>query len=185
MMLTQQHDRLSRSIRTILSIASIAVLLAIPSPVYAQEQRPSFAVDVAKHVALDPTTYVPAILGYDATTRDWDSSQAFFRNGYVEHNPQFTISGLPNDQPLSYQAGRHQILSGMFTNLEISVANNVADQVFERLLTDRYPNHRKLIHALGWVERSAFASAFAYAISAKHYQQWQQNQQMALQLGIK
>lgn len=184
-MLAQQQRWLNRSIRRTTTAALAIVMLATPFTVSAQENRPSFAADVAKHVLLDPTTYVPAILAYDSTMRDWNSSQPFFRNGYVEHNPQFTASGLPNDTALSYDAGRKLILSDLFTNLEVSIANNVVDSVFERALIDKYPNHRKLVRTIGWIEKGAFASIVSYQLSASHYRQWQQNERMAAQLGIR
>jgi hypothetical protein len=184
-MLAQQQRWLNRSFRRIFTAALATLMLATPLTLSAQEPHSSFVADVAKHVVLDPTTYVPAILAYDSTMRDWNSSQPFFRNGFVEHNPQFTASGLPNDTPLGYDAGRKLIVSDLFANLELSVANNVVDSVFERALIDKYPNHRKLVRAVGWIEKSAFASLVSYQLSASHYRQWQQNERMALQLGIR
>src|SRR5919204_1341055 len=115
-------------------IVSIVFLLA-PSAARAQDQDRPFAFwDVTKRIVFDPTTYAPAIIGYDATMRDWNSSQPFFRNGFREHNPRFTVSGLSDDFALSYGAGRKRILSDAISNLELSVANNLVDQVFERAL---------------------------------------------------
>lgn len=184
-MLAQQQRWLNRSLRRTFTAVLAMTMLATPLTVSAQEPHSSFVADVAKHVVLDPTTYVPAILGYDSTMRDWNSSQPFFRNGFVEHNPQFTASGLPNDTALSYDAGRKLILSDFVTNLEVSIANNVVDSMFERALIDKYPNHRKLVRAIGWIEKGAFASLVSYRLSASHYQQWQQNERMATQLGIR
>ena len=184
-MLTQQQRWLNRWSRQLFSAALAATLLATPLTVSAQEQHSSFVADVAKHVLFDPTTYAPAILAYDSTMRDWDSSQPFFRNGFVEHNPQFTVSGLPNDQALSYQVGRQRILSDLVANLEVSVANNLATSIFEHAMITRYPEHRKLVRAISWIEKCAFASVVSYQLSASHYRQWQQNEQMAQQLGFK
>src|SRR5437870_2126724 len=80
-----------------------AGLLTILTPlgVSAQEQ-PSFLSDTFKRVILDPTTYAPSVIAYDATMRDWNSSQVFFRNGYFEHNERYTLTGRPNDAPMSY-----------------------------------------------------------------------------------
>ncbi len=81
----------------------VQVLLLTPWTAAAQDTgRSSFLVDVAKQVVLDPTTYAPSLIGYDATQRDWATSQPFFRNGYLERNPRFTVSGLPNDVAVSY-----------------------------------------------------------------------------------
>ena len=63
--------------------------------------------------------------------------------------------------------------------------NNVTDTVFEHVLAERYPSHRKLIRTLGWIEKSAFASYMSYKLAGAHYRQWQQNEQMARQLGIR
>jgi hypothetical protein len=147
------------------------------------DNRPSFLLDVTKRVVLDPTTYAPAIIAYDATMRDWKSSQPFFQNGFVEHNVRFTVSGRADDFPVDYGVGRRRILSDALANLEMSAVNNVTDSMFEHVLGERYPNHRKLIRALGWIEKSAFASYMSYRLSAAHYRQWQQNEQMASQLG--
>ncbi len=117
--------------------------------------------------------------------RDWNSSQPFFRNGYFERNERFTVSGLPNDRPVSYDVGRQRILSDAFVNLQLSLANNVADQLFERMLLDRLPTHRKLVRTLGWLERGAFASYLSYRQSAAHYRQAAANLAYAQQMGFK
>jgi hypothetical protein len=187
-MLTRQQLWHAITVRGICSIALGTTLLASPVTVSAQDQEhksSSFVGDVAKHVLLDPTTYAPAIIGYDATMKDWNSSQPFFQHGYVERNSYFTVSGLPNDRAVSYDVGKQMILRDLFTNLEISAVNNITDSIIERTLIERYPNHHKLVRAIGWIEKSVFASYFSYRLSATHYAQWQQNQQMAQQLGFK
>ena len=60
-----------------------------------------------------------------------------------------------------------------------------AEQVFDRVLIDRFPERRKLVRTLGWIERSAFASFMAYHLSAQHYQQAAANQAYAQQMGFK
>src|SRR5262249_33715572 len=72
---------------------------ATPLTVRAQEVKgPSWSFgSFVKDVTLDPTTYAPAIIAYDATVRDWNSSQPFFRNGFLEQNARFTVSGQAND----------------------------------------------------------------------------------------
>ena len=184
-MLTQQLLRRA-AIRWVPSIALGMALLASPSVASAQDaEHGSFAADVAKHVIFDPTTYIPAILGYDSTMRDWNSSQPFFQHGFVEHNAQFTVSGLPNDRAVSYNVGRQMIVRDLFTNLEISLVNNVTDSAFERALIEKHPEHRKLVRTLGWIEKNAFAAYLSYRLSAVHYRQWQQNLQLAQQLGYR
>jgi hypothetical protein len=168
----------------ILIVFAALIGMLIPLPVCAQEQ-PSPVGDTVKRVIFDPTTYAPAVIAYDATMRDWNTSQPFFHHGYVERNERFTLTGQPNDLPISYTAGRNRILSDAFLNLEMSVVNNVTDQVFERMLIARFPEHRKMVRALGWIERSAFASSMAYMLSAQHYRQAGLNQAYAQQLGIR
>jgi hypothetical protein len=189
-MRTQQQLRQGRFSRVIYAVVCVATLLL--SPVYASAQsqtdnaeQPSFLLDVVKRVAFDPTTYAPAILGYDATIRDWKSSQPFFQNGFLERNPRFTISGRASDLAVSYEEGNRRIFSDAMANLEMSLMNNVTNTVFEHVLAERYPNHRKLIRTLGWIEKSAFASYMSYRLSAAHYRQWQANEQMSRQLGFK
>jgi hypothetical protein len=162
------------------------MVVLLPNSAIAQEtDRGSAVGDVFKRVVLDPTTYAPAVIAYDATMRDWNTSQPFFRNGYFEHNERFTISGLPNDRPVTYEIGRRRILSDAFLNLQMSLANNVADQVFERMLVERFPTHHKLVRTIGWIERSAFASFMTYRLSAAHYRQASANQVLAAQMGFR
>jgi len=164
---------------------ALAIVL-MPTFASAQENNDGSPVgSIFKRVVLDPTTYAPAAIAYDATMRDWNTSQPFFRNGYFERNERFTLSGLPNDRPVSYDAGRRRILSDAFVTVEMSLINNVSSQVFERVLIDRYPNKRTLVRTLGWIERSAFASLMAYHLSAQHYRQATANQAQALQMGFK
>jgi hypothetical protein len=175
-----------RLVRISTAFALAVAFVLAPCAAHAQDpERPSPFWDVTKRVVFDPTTYAPAIIAYDATMRDWNSSQPFFANGYMEHNRRFTVSGRPDDFALNYNAGRKRILSDAFANLEISVANNVVDNVFERVLVTKYPNHRKLVRTLGWIERIGFASYTSYRLSAAHYRQWQQNEAYARQLGLK
>jgi hypothetical protein len=163
-----------------------ATMIVLPLHVSAQTtEQPSFLGDTFKRVILDPTTYAPAAIAYDATMRDWKTSQPFFTNGYFEHNERFTISGLPNDRPVSYGVGRQRILSDALVTLQMSLANNVADQIFERMLVDRFPTHRKLVRTIGWIERSAFAGYMSYYLSARHYHQAAVNQAYAQQMGLK
>ena len=69
--------------------------------------------------------------------------------------------------------------------LKVSAINNVSARLTERLLLSRYPQHRKMIGAVGWIERSAMASYWSYRISAGHLRQWQENDRRALELGYK
>ena len=141
------------------------------------------ASDVAKHVAIDPTTYAPAVAYFVSARLDWSSSQPFFRQGITEHNPDFTVSGRADDAPISYAAGNRRIVAAALGTAGLSVANNVTEGLFERALNRRDPDHRKLWHALGWIERIGFASYLGYQESVLHIQQWQVNRQLAAERG--
>ena len=171
--------------RQIVTALAIAMVL-MPAYASAQESDGGSAVgSIFKRVVFDPTTYAPAVIAYDGTMRDWNTSQPFFRNGYNERNERFTLSGLPNDRPVSYEVGRRKVLSDAFVSLEMSLINNVSSQVFERVLIDRFPERRKLVRTIGWIERTAFASFMAYHLSSQHYNQAAANQAYAQQMGFK
>jgi hypothetical protein len=182
-MLRQLQLRAGRSTAAVL-FAAFTILAAVPAFAQNREQS-SLLADTFKRVVFDPTTYAPAALAYDATMRDWNSSQVFFRNGYVEYNERFTISGRPKDIPIGYAAGRRLILTDALVTLQMSAVNNVADQLFERMLANRFPEHRKLVRTLGWIERLSFGSYLSYRLSAAHYRQAAQNETTAKQLGFK
>ena len=82
----------------------------------------------------DPTTYAPATLSYTSMKMDWDSSQTLFRNGWVEQNHRFTMSGRPNDKPVSYADGDRKIRRMALLHLQESIINNMAANIFERVL---------------------------------------------------
>jgi hypothetical protein len=154
--------------------------------VFAQDQeKPSLASDLAKQTLLDPTTYVPSLFTYTATMRDWNTSQPFFQNGYLEHNARFTLSGRPDDIAVGYNEGRHRILMDAIGVLQISLVNNVSSRVFDRVLTEKYPEHRTLFRTLGWIERIGFASYLSYRLSASHLRQAQLNEQRMPMLSVR
>jgi len=141
--------------------------------------------DVTKAVVFDPTTYAPATLSYTSMKMDWDSSQTLFRNGWVEQNHRFTVSGRANDLPISFTDGNRKIRHMALLHLQESVINNTATNLFERVLAERYPQHRTLFKVLSWVERIAFASYVSYAASANHFKQAERNRQLAIQFGYR
>lgn len=148
-------------------------------------ERPWSFWRTTKQVAFDPTTYAPAIIAYTSTKLDWDTSQVFFRNGYVEGNPRFTMNGQPNDLPMSYRRGNKLILSDSLEILGGSMANNFLERTFEQMMMERFPDHPKLMKTLGWIERTAFASYWSYRLSANHWRQWDANKRQAAELGLK
>jgi len=134
---------------------------------------------------LDPTTYAPAAIAYDATMRDWNTSQPFFKNGFIEHNSRFTISGRSNDLPVPYAEGKRRILADAATSFGVSALNNFTGRVFERVLSERYPEHRKVVKAVSWIERISFGAYMAYVLSKDHYRQAELNTTRAQQLGYR
>lgn len=147
-------------------------------------ERPWSFWRTTRQIVFDPTTYAPAVIAYESTKLDWDTSQVFFRNGYVEGNPRFTMDGTPNSAPLPYGRGDRKILVDSLQILGGSMANNFIERSFEQILLERYPDHPKLVKAMGWVERSVFASYWSYRLSATHFHQWQVNKSQAAALGL-
>lgn len=162
----------------------VTVLSLVPVSAWAQaEERRPFAWDVARAVLIDPTTYAPALLSYEAMRQDWKTSQLLFAHGWVEQNPRFTISGRANDVPVSYHEGTSRIRGTALTALRYSAVNNLGAQVAERLLVARYPHRKRLIRAFSWVERIAFASMLAHGNSADHFRQASRNRRTAREFG--
>jgi hypothetical protein len=162
----------------------LSMMILTPAIASAQADTDSNVFwDVTKAVLFDPTTYAPATLSYTSMKMDWDSSQTLFRNGWVEQNQRFTISGRPNDLPVSYNEGNRRIRQMALLHLQESLVNNAAANIFERVLADKYPQHRKLFKVLSWTERIAFASYVSYMASANHFRQNDRNRQLAIQFG--
>ena len=165
--------------------AMIVSLWCMTGVAFAQDTgRSSGVVDLAKAVLLDPTTYVPATTSYTSQRLDWKTSQVLFNAGWVEHNPRYTLSGRPDDKPVSFEAGNRRIRSDALAHLKESLVNNVTAQVFERVLEQRYPEHRKLVKTLSWVERISFSGYVGYLASVDHFRQAKRNQAMARQFGL-
>jgi hypothetical protein len=162
------------------------VLALMPLVASAQDQETSrpFAWDVARAVLIDPTTYAPAVISYDAIHWDWKTSQVLFAHGWVEASPRFTISGWPNDVPVTYAAGIRIIRGTALSILQYSVVNNLAVGISARVLASRYPSHGKLIRTLSWIERIGFASFVTYHNSADHVRQARTNRRIARERGF-
>ena len=175
---------LKRRSFTLIFVLLFLALFA-PSIARAQDEGHSNVVlDLTKAVLFDPTTYAPATLSYTSQRMDWKTSQTLFNAGWVEHNARFTVSGRPDDKPISFAAGNKQIRRDALAHLQESVVNNLSTQIFERVLAQKYPEHRKLFKVLGWVERISFSGYVSYMASVDHFQQVQRNQEMARQFGI-
>ncbi len=170
-------------------VAAVAVLTtASTMSLSAQAEQPEharFVPAIVKSVALDPTTYAPGLITYGAMRLDWNSSQVFFRNGYVEQNADYTITGASNSASVSHGAGNLRIAADSVAILQLSLAHNVTARIFERAMAGRYPTHGKLIRVIARVERIAAGSYLSYAMSAMHFRQWRKNEQVARELGLR
>ena len=172
--------------RAMKRLALITMMILTPAIAAAQSETDSNVFwDVTKAVVFDPTTYAPATLSYTSMKLDWQSSQTLFRNGWMEQNHRFTVSGRPNDVPISFAEGNKKIRTMALLHLQESIVNNAAANIFERVLAEKYPQHRKLFKVLSWVERIAFASYVSYAASANHFKQTERNRQLAIQYGYR
>jgi hypothetical protein len=166
------------------AIVLLAVLGLIPAAALAQEEdRRPFAWDVARGVLVDPTTYAPALISFEATRQDWKTSQVLFAHGWLEQNPGFTVSGRANDVPVGSDEGTRRIRRAALTVLQYSAVNNLGAGIAERLLVARYPRRKTLIRTLSWVERIAFAALLTYSNSADHLRQASANRRLAREYG--
>ena len=173
----------------VLPAAAVAIVLSTGSLVQAQDggvpEGPSLFGGTIKATITDPTTYAPAAVLYGSMMLDWNSSQPFFRNGFVEDNPRYTVSGLPHDLPLSYSAGKTQVLKDALALVPSMMVNNAASHFLERTLIRRHPQHRKTLHVLGVIQRVSLSAFISYRLSASHFGQWQTNQRLASELGYR
>ena len=171
--------------RSVLLILTCALFAAAVVPAAHGQETPAAAVwDVTRRVLIDPTTYAPAIIAHEAILRDWKTSQVLFAHGWVEANHRFTISGRPNDVPVSYDAGRRLIRRDALAILGYSALNNLGAGIGERLLVAKYPHRRKLVRALSWIERIGYASLITYRNTADHLRQAKVNRRLAREHGF-
>jgi hypothetical protein len=173
-----------RRIIRVLVAALIAFGSAVSSASAQDATRPAAASDIPSKVFRDPTTLAPMLISFELRQLDWKSSQVFFQHGWLEHNGDFTVNGLPDGNPIGYQAGRRKNVELALVELPIALVHNTAERSLEARLCDRYPSHRTLWRTLGWIERVSFASYRASRV-ATHYEQWQHNEQLARQLGYR
>jgi hypothetical protein len=171
------------------ALASFVTLGVASAPVGAQSpsnpEQPSLLGSTVKATLLDPTTYAPSAVLYHSMFLDWKSSQPFFAHGFVEANPRYTTTGLAHSVPLSYSAGKRQILKDSLVVLPGMIANNALSHLMERRLIESHPEHRKLLRVLGVVQRVSLSALISYRLSSGHFQQWQKNQQLAKQFGYR
>lgn len=161
------------------TLSALLVLVAA-STVSAQDFK---TTGILKSVALDPTTYAPALIYRAAMKADWKSSQPLFTHGYVELNKHFTVSGHARTAPLSYADGNAKINRMAMRLVLDSAVHNTASQTLERILLRAHPEHKKLIKVLGVVERAAVASYLTYSYSGRHFRQARANAQLLAAAG--
>ena len=170
--------------RAVLVLIAATVLGFAPASALAQGEQPRpLAWDVTRAALIDPTTYAPALISFEAIRQDWKSSQILFEYGWLEQNPKFTRSGKPNDVPLSYDEGTRRIRLAALTMLGQSTLNNVSAGLAERMLVARYPHRKRLIRTLSWAERIAFAGFLTYRNAADHLRQASTNRRLAREHG--
>ncbi len=172
-----------RAVRVFIAAMLLGLLPSLAMAQAEAEKPRAFAWDVARAALIDPTTYAPALISHEAIRQDWKTSQVLFANGWLEENPRFTASGRPNDVPVGYDEGASRIRRTALTIFQYSVVNNVSAGVVERLLVARYPHRKRLIRALSWAERIAFASLLTYNNSADHIRQASTNRRLAREYG--
>jgi hypothetical protein len=141
------------------------------------ESRPLFS-ETFSRVFKDPTTYALPPIVYAAHRLDWDSSQKLFAHGYLEANPKFTLTGNVDDLPISHAAGNRRILRYSASMVGRSVLNNSICAIVERRMIERHPQKRKLIRALGWIERGLVTAYWSYRLTHNQVAQWQDNERV-------
>lgn len=182
---TTAHQTIRRARRcsafllaSVLAVSTVAS--AQEAPNQGEEKRTSFVVELVR----DPTTYVPAGILYTSMRLDWNSSQPFFQNGFVEENARYTVNGMSRGNPLSYSEGNSKILKDSLAVLPASFANNALAHMVERRLSDKFPEKKKLWKTLSWIERISFATWASYRLSSPHFEQWQKNERLAREYGF-
>ena len=138
----------------------------------------SALAEVFTRVLKDPTTYALPPIVYTAHRLDWDSSQKLFAHGYLEANPNFTLSGRVNDVPISHAAGNRRILRYSAAMIGRSALNNGICALVERRLIERSPQRRKLIRTLGWIERGFVTAYWSYRLTHNQVGQWRDNERV-------
>ncbi len=169
-----------------LGLVLASVILLGSTAASAQTSEPSFSISsIVKTVARDPATYAPVALKYAAMRLDWESSQPFFQHGFVEHNARYTVSGREDDVAISHGEGSRKLAMDSLMILARTAPQNLAERTTEGLLIRRYPQHRKLVVAVGRAARVAAASYLSYMTSRANVRQWQRNERLAAQMGYK
>ena len=162
------------TIKAAKTFALTITVLLVASTAHAQEGAGS----IVKKVALDPTTYAPALIMRYAARADWRTSQPLFALGAGEMNARFTVNGISGGLPISASAGYHKIDKIALRVALDSAMHNAASHFVEAQLLKAHPDNRKLIKAAGIVERIAVGSTIAYMQSSRHFKQVGINERM-------
>jgi len=168
----------------VLALACVTLLWSTAAS--AQTSEPSSSISrILKAVGRDPVTYTPVVMKFTAMSLDWESSQIFFRHGFVEHNERYTVSGRPDDVPISHAAGRRKLAMDSLTLLARTVPQSLAERATERLLVRVFPQHKKAMVVAGRAIRILGASYMSYTTSRANIRRWQRNERLAHQMGFK
>ena len=134
--------------------------------------------ETVTRVLKDPTTYALPPVVYTAHRLDWDSSQKLFAHGYLEANPDFTVTGRVDDIPISHAAGKRRILRYSASMIGRSALNNGICALVERRLIEKAPHRRRLIRTLGWIERGVATAYWSYRLTHNQVRQWRDNERV-------
>ncbi len=163
------------------TLLTLFIILTISTPSFAQV--PTWP-QIAQSIIKDPTTYIPAGVGYVSTRLDWSSSEVFTSHGWLEKNPAFTKSGLPNDVALSQSDGNRKILSYTLQNLaQSAIANGVERVMVEKVLVPLNPSHEKALKRVGMGIRWGLCAYLTYTLSHDHLVQYSWNLDTSHNLG--
>ncbi len=168
----------------LLSLVCLVLLTGFGREAMAQNKVAGFVKGVAKDVLVDPTTYGPLGASLLGKKLDWDTSQIFFEHGHGEMNPNYAVNG-PGSKAVSYATGNRKLVVESLLNFQLSIGNNAVTSAAERLLLMKYPEHRKLVKTIGWIEKVAANGYIGYYFSHLNFHQWQANKDRARQLGYK
>lgn len=167
----------------------VAAILIVSSAALAQEaetrqdRHPFRSAFVSS--LLDPTSVVPPVLFKKWTDDDWRKSQKLFGAGMVEANPLFTVSGKPNDTPISYAAGRRKINLQTMQVAAMTYGIDLSLRSLDNLAQRQDPQNRRALKWGFFAARMATKAYLVHKLANPHRVQAGKNEQMALELGLR
>ena len=184
-MLTRQHFSLRRlrDFRQLLRLRVVErAILSLPRKT---TDHPRLLMSV-KGVIFDPTTYASSCYRLLCDDERLEHVSTVLSEWLSEHNARFTVTGRPDDRAINYVAGRAQILKDAAAAAWAwRGSRNATSRVVEHALLSRYPDHRKVVTTIGWIQRISVASLMSYRLSADHFRQADTNTQRAVELGLR